>query len=41
MKDFVTHPAVEQYAPQAAANVLALLPILALMPMVLGRAANR
>lgn len=41
MKDLVMHPAVEQYAPHAAAKLLALPPIFALMAVVLGKAAKR
>ena len=41
MKDFVMQAVVEQYAPQAAANCLALLTIFALIDVVLGNAANK
>lgn len=41
IKDFVMHPAVEQYAPQAAAKVLAFAPIFALIAVLLGKAAKR
>ena len=41
MKDFVMQVVVEQYAPHAAANDFALLTILVLIDVVLGKAANK